>query len=122
MIMVRNLSPIKFSNTLNKRRYIRSFANQQHQSKMHLLNLSHSIQEKVICQRYEFDSIQELTDTLNRFVDFYNFRRIHSGTKYQAPAKFILQQGIDMNQFDLSRALDCAFLQANTLVENVSSF
>jgi len=82
----------------------------------------HSIQEKVICQRYEFDSIQELTDTLNRFVDFYNFRRIHSGTKYQAPAKFILQQGIDMNQFDLSRALDCASLQANTLVENVSSF
>lgn len=82
----------------------------------------HSIQEKVICQRYEFGSFDELASTLNRFVNFYNFRRIHSGTKYQAPAKFILQQGIDMNQFDLDRALDCVSLQSNQLVENVSSF
>ena len=77
----------------------------------------HSIQERVICQRYEFDSFTELAQTLNRFVDFYNFRRIHSGMKHLPPYKFILQKGIDMRSFDLTRALDCCSLKSNILVE-----
>ena len=77
----------------------------------------HSIQERVICQRYEFDFFTELAQTLNRIVDFYNFRRIHSGTKHLPPYKFILQKGIDMRSFDLTRALDCCSLKSNILVE-----
>ncbi len=68
----------------------------------------HSIQERVVCQQYEFDSLQELQTTLNRFVSFYNFRRIHSGVAYQSPYKYLLQMDIDMNQFELERALDCS--------------
>jgi putative transposase len=70
----------------------------------------HSIQEKIICQQYEFDDLKQITDTLNRFIDFYNFRRIHSGVAYQAPFKFLLSLGIDMNQFDLEKVLDAADL------------
>jgi len=68
----------------------------------------HSIQEKVICQRYEFESLENLQATLNRFVSFYNFKRIHSGVGYQSPFKYLLKMDIDMNQFDIDQALDCS--------------
>lgn len=68
----------------------------------------HSIQEKVICQRNEFESIEELQETLNRFVQFYNFDRIHSGVGYTSPFKHLLTLDIDMNKFDLTCALDSA--------------
>jgi putative transposase len=56
----------------------------------------HSITERVICQRYQFDNLQELKDTLERFESFYNFRRIHSSLNYLSPYKNLLQKGIDM--------------------------
>lgn len=70
----------------------------------------HSIQERVTCQQYEFENLKEIRDTLNRFIDFYNFRRIHSGVGYQAPFKFLLSLDIDMSQPDLKRVFDCAAL------------
>lgn len=81
----------------------------------------HSIQEKVICQRNEFESLKELQATLNRFVSFYNFRRIHSGVQYQSPYKYLLKMNIDMNQFDLKRALDCVSSEVLFLKETLSS-
>jgi len=71
----------------------------------------HSIQERVICQQYEFEDLKEIRDTLNRFIDFYNFRRIHSGVAYQAPFKFLLSLDIDMNLIDLDRVFDAASLE-----------
>ena len=70
----------------------------------------HSIQERVICQQYEFENLKEITDTLNRFINFYNYKRIHSGVGYTSPLKFLLSLGTDMHEFDLTRVLDCANL------------
>lgn len=70
----------------------------------------HSIQERVICQQYEFDNLDEIRATLNRFIDFYNFRRIHSGVGYQSPYKFLLSLNIDMDKFDLDNVFDTASL------------
>lgn len=56
----------------------------------------HSIAEKVICQKYSFENIQDLKKTMDRFKEFYNFRRIHSGIGFKSPYKYLLQQGIDM--------------------------
>ena len=81
----------------------------------------HSIQEKVVCQRNEFESLQELQATLNRFVSFYNFRRIHSGVGYKSPYRYLLKMDIDMNQFELDRALDCSSNEVLFLIETLSS-
>jgi len=70
----------------------------------------HSILEKVVCQRYEFVDLQESRQTFNRFVKFYNYKRIHSGVGYKAPYKFLFEIGIDMNNYDLQNTLDCALL------------
>ena len=67
----------------------------------------HSIQERVICQQYEFADLKEIRDTVNRFVDFYNYRRIHSGVGYTSPLKFLLSLDCNMNQYDLTKPLDC---------------
>jgi len=69
-----------------------------------------SIQERVICQQYEFDNLEEIRATLNRFIDFYNFRRIHSGVGYQSPYKFLLSLNIDMEKFDVDNVFDAASL------------
>lgn len=55
-----------------------------------------SIVERVICQRYEFESLPEAQQTFNRFIRFYNFERIHSGIRYNSPYKYLLQSGMDM--------------------------
>jgi putative transposase len=57
----------------------------------------HSITERVICQKYQFDDIKELEETLERFKYFYNFKRIHSGVGYTSPFKYLFEKGIDMN-------------------------
>ena len=67
----------------------------------------HSIQEKLICQAYEFSTLEQLRNTLNRFVQFYNFKRIHSGIGYQSPSKFLLTLGIQINPNKAQKALDC---------------
>ena len=66
----------------------------------------HSIQEKVSCQRNEFESLDELQQTLNGFVLFYNFDRIHSGVGYTSPYKHLLTLDVDMKNFDLTNVLD----------------
>lgn len=71
----------------------------------------HSIQERVICQQYEFDNLNEIRNTLNRFVNFYNYRRIHSGVDYQSPYKYLLSLNIDMKSYNLNQALDCSICQ-----------
>ncbi len=77
----------------------------------------HSILERVICQRYELDSIKQLKETLNRFVSFYNFERIHSGVEYTSPYKYLLKRNIDMDLFNLEDVLDCNSLIAHSFNE-----
>lgn len=56
----------------------------------------HSIMERTICKKYQFDDIEEARNTLERFKKFYNFERIHSGTDYKSPYQFLLNRGTDM--------------------------
>ncbi len=52
----------------------------------------HSIIERAICQRFMFENLKDLQKTLQEFVEFYNFDRIHSGTGYTSPYLFLLQR------------------------------
>jgi hypothetical protein len=57
--------------------------------------------ERVVCKRYEFDDLKNAIDTMNEFIHFYNFKRIHSGVKYKSPYRFLLIKGIDMKNQNL---------------------
>ena len=70
----------------------------------------HSILERVICQRYEFENLLEAQDTFNRFVKFYNFDRIHSGVDYQSPNEYLLENNISIDEESVVLAMDCSSL------------
>ncbi len=65
----------------------------------------HSITESVIAQKYYFENIDDLINTMERFKTFYNFNRIHSGLGFISPYKYLLQQGIDMYNQDLEKSI-----------------
>lgn len=58
----------------------------------------HSILDKVICRRYEFEATKDCAATLKRWLMFYNYERIHSGVNYKSPYRNLLNQGIDVNK------------------------
>ncbi len=45
----------------------------------------HSIIQRTICQRFQFEDVQDLQQTMARFIKFYNTDRIHSGIDYECP-------------------------------------
>ncbi|GAA4421852.1 IS3 family transposase [Nibrella viscosa] len=65
----------------------------------------HSIVEHVICRRYEFASLAEADQTIERFVDFYNHERLHSGLGYQCPASFLSKQGIRLPRLKIKSVI-----------------
>lgn len=66
----------------------------------------HSIIERVICARYEFEDLSEAVDTFNRWLNFYNYERLHSGTNYLSPYQYLLSEGIDIKkEMELKKAL-----------------
>lgn len=66
----------------------------------------HSIIERVICSRYEFEDLPEAIDTFERWLDFYNYERIHSGINYLSPYNYLLSMCIDMvKEMELKKAL-----------------
>lgn len=68
----------------------------------------HSIIESVICQKYEFSDLTEAQDTFNRWIQFYNFERLHSGIQYLCPRDFLTTKGIDFqSNEDLEQTLNC---------------
>jgi putative transposase len=67
----------------------------------------HSILERTVCQKYEFRTLSEAANTLNRFVKFYNFVRIHSGVGYKSPYKYLKSLNIEMTHYSLTNPLDC---------------
>lgn len=58
----------------------------------------HSLLERVICRCYEFEETKNCFETLNRWLIFYNYQRIHSGTSYKSPYKNLKKQGIDVDE------------------------
>lgn len=58
----------------------------------------HSIMESCICQRFEFNDLNEARKTLEEFRSFYNFERIHGGINFQSPYKYLLKYDIDMKK------------------------
>jgi len=76
----------------------------------------HSILERVICQQYEFESLKELQATMNRFISFYNYDRIHSGIGYISPIKYLENNDIFIKGDIVNTALDCSTLQTPLLV------
>lgn len=56
----------------------------------------HSILESAVCQRFEFENLEDLKNTMNRWRDFYNFDRIHGGIGYKSPYRVLKNLGIDM--------------------------
>lgn len=65
----------------------------------------HSILERVICTQYEFEKIFEGRKTLDRFVQFYNMERIHSGIDYQSPYEYLLSKNIDVMSMPIHKPI-----------------
>ena len=59
----------------------------------------HSIIENAICSRYELHNLDETIALFQRWEQFYNTDRLHSGVGYFSPYVYLLQKGIDMNLF-----------------------
>lgn len=66
-----------------------------------------SIVERSVCQKYEFENLLEAQKTMNRFVKFYNFKRIHSGVGYTSPYKYLVSMNIDLAKQLSCSALNC---------------
>jgi transposase InsO family protein len=49
----------------------------------------HSIVEAEVERAYEFDTFEELEDTIKRYIRFYNSERIHSSLGYVSPDTFL---------------------------------
>lgn len=56
----------------------------------------HSIVERTICKRFEMLGLQFATNVFERFIEFYNNKRIHSGIGYQSPMGFLSSLGIQV--------------------------
>jgi len=56
----------------------------------------HSIMKSVICQKYNFETLQETLLIFNLSIKYYNFKRIHSGIQYLSPVDYLKRKGIDM--------------------------
>ena len=78
----------------------------------------HSIIESVICQKYDFETLQEAQLIFNRWIKFYNFKRIHSGIQYLSPANYLKTKGINMEwNHELKITLDVRPESINSFAE-----
>jgi transposase InsO family protein len=62
----------------------------------------HSIVENTVCRRYEFESLEEAKAVFNRFMNFYNQRRLHGALNNHSPNNFLrnLQKPIQLRIFN----------------------
>jgi len=74
----------------------------------------HSIIEKIICQGYEFDNLEEAQQTMDRFLKFYNYERLHSGISYLSPFSYLRSKGVIIEKYDVLRdTLSCKHVNLN---------
>jgi putative transposase len=64
----------------------------------------HSILESAVCQRIEFEDLNQTRQVMERFKTFYNFERIHGGLGYKSPYKYLLLKGTDMKSVPLKKS------------------
>lgn len=57
----------------------------------------HSIMESAVCQRFEFENLEDFKQTMTRWRKFYNFQRIHGGLGYKSPRKFLQSIGVNVD-------------------------
>lgn len=57
----------------------------------------HSIVESAVCRRMEFEDLDHVKQKMEKFIEFYNFDRIHGGIGHQSPYEFLLTRGTDMS-------------------------
>jgi transposase InsO family protein len=58
----------------------------------------HSIMESAVCQRFEFENVSDFRETMTRWKNFYNFKRIHGGLGYKSPKKFLESTGVTIDR------------------------
>ena len=64
-----------------------------------LLNEASEIElSKEVFELYSsvFENLSDAGQTFNRFVKFYNYKRIHSGIEYLSPYKYLLSKGTEI--------------------------
>lgn len=49
----------------------------------------HSVMQRAVIERFEFDSLDELISTMTEFIRFYNEERLHSATLFLPPEHFL---------------------------------
>jgi len=57
----------------------------------------HSIMESAVCQRFEFENLEDFKQIMTRWKKFYNFERIHGGLGYKSPKKFLESIGVKID-------------------------
>lgn len=77
--------------------------------------------ESVVCKRYEFEDSKDTIFTMNKFREFYNFKRIHSGVKYKSSCKFLLNRGIDMKNLKLTNGKICPKIKGLSHLKKLNS-
>jgi transposase InsO family protein len=50
----------------------------------------HSIFQREVTDRYEFDSFEQARQTIERHRHWYQFERVHGSLNYQTPHEFVL--------------------------------
>ena len=78
----------RFKELLEKYKVIHESIHIKHPEENSYIESYHSILEVEVLSRQEFDSLEELKDTLRRWEYFYNHLRIHSSIGYKAPVEF----------------------------------
>lgn len=85
----------------------------------------HSIIQRSICRRYEFESLEHLQETMRRFDAFYCNDRIHSGIDYMSPRRYALSLGVDSRYLcktsETKVRSSSETVASTTLHENVST-
>lgn len=55
----------------------------------------HSVVQRAVCDRISFDSLEHAQEVMERFHQFYNFERLHSGIGYLTPAEKLRTMHVD---------------------------
>jgi putative transposase len=78
----------RFKEMLEKYKVIHESIHIKHPEENSYIESYHSILEVEVLNKQEFESLEELRDTLRRWKYFYNHLRIHSSIGYKSPAEF----------------------------------
>jgi putative transposase len=66
----------------------------------------HSIMERAVCQRFEFENIKIAKNTMDEFREFYNFEKIHGGIGFISPYEYLLQKGVDIKSTPFMKSVN----------------